>query len=712
MNQSFITWIFRANIVLFALLLPTLFGLSPGEESRFFRFGFSALFLLIIFALPAINIAALFSKISGHTLDRVEFWSIAIAIAPIFVPFLLTIEADFFHILSPELPLINAAASFVLFALLFGLPKSTPSQATLPLALEQTKTFPFSRAFIAVFLTLGVTILGIITAYYPLPDLDPYYWIAIFQDQFTKGIISSITSYRPLFSSLSYLFNQSAGVDLYAFFKYLIPFFALIPLVPALLIARRFSGLVPQVLILLIPVVNASFFLYSTHPIPQSIFNSLLVTAVFFTLHSLLSVKRIYFFLAGGILFVGFFYHEMAAIPLFAWMASWLFFERKNIARFAKVNKLVTVLVLLLLFSNVSLLAPIFSFVSNWLMRIVTLMTAAQSNFAFPARYVNIDGNSVGWEGLAGVTQYYAYYFGPVALLILLSSPLILHTSASRALLRRKETVFLLLSLVVFLLMSDLLPRFFSIALLPERALGFASLFFLSFLPLLLLALRNQTNALHRLIPLGLLIAFLLNIGAALYINNLKQYLITPEQLTSAEWIRTNLPTNRVIFSADNRRLLTFYANSTVAGISDPQFYTDKGIVEQHLEAYAPKKTSRPSTIREELEKVAGILADLSNSQKLTDDDFLQNLRQESEQLDRIGMAVEEEIRAIRSTQGVQPKYYIYYAAPSAKNPYANRPYMPQSDVRSAPFIFDRYPERFRMIYSDTENDIYLWEVL
>ncbi len=712
MNQSLITWIFRANIFFLALLLPILFGFSLDSESRLFRLSISTLLLAVIFFLPAINTTAILAKLSGKFSDAVEFLSVALVSSLLLVPFLLSIESEVFHTLSPQLPLINSVASFILFLFFFQSTKNTLQPEPLPLTLESDETYPFWKAFIVAFLIIAATIFGITTSYYALPDLDPYYWITVFQDQFTRGVISSITSYRPLFSSLAYLFNQSAGVDLYAFFKYLIPFFALTPLVPAILVARRFSRLIPQLAILLIPIVNASFFLYSTHPIPQSIFNSLVVSVIFLVLHSLFSGKKIYFFLAGVMLFLGFFYHEMAAIPFLAWLLSWLFFERKQILRLARENKAVAALVLLLLVSNISLFTPLFSFASSWGTKIATLIAVSQTNFAFPAHYINIDGNSVGWQGMTGVIQYYAYYFGPAALILMLCSILILRSSLTRPLLKRPESVFLSLSLFLFLLMSDILPRLFNIALLPERALGFSSLFLLAFIPLLFLSLRNKTDLLFRLIPLGLLIAFFINIGAALYINNLKQYLITPAQITSAEWIRSNLPEHRVIFSTDNHKLLTFYASSTVASIADSQFYSDADIIEKHLRGYTPNNDHETNSIRKQLENISDVLADLSNTPDFISADFLRHLRNESEQLNSIQIVVEEALRTAQNTQGIQPKYYIYYAAPSAKNPYAHRPYMPQSDTEQAPFIFERYPERFRMIYSDTEHDIYLWEVL
>ncbi len=710
MNPSFSTWIFRANILFFALLVPILFDFSFADESRFFRLSISTLLLIIMFALPALNSVALFSKFFKQSLDIVEFFSLTLIFSLLLVPLLLTIESDTFHILSRELPIINSLISFALFAFFYQ--NKEPAQPLRSL-FAVDPIFSFWKALFLSFAIISTTVVGIITAYYPLPDLDPYYWVTVFQDQFAKGVISALASYRPLFSSLTYLFNQSAGIDLYAFFKYLIPFFAIAPLIPAILIARRFSGFIPQLVIFLIPLVNASFFLYTTLPIPQSIFNSLLIISLFFALHSLLSHKKVYFYIAGLILLIGFFYHEMSAIPFIAWLIALLVEERDALLNFTQKSKFTTGLIGALIVSNLSLFIPLFSFATSWSIKVVTLITHSEVNFLFPAQYTNIDGNSVGWQGLMGVLQYYAFYFGPLALLILLLFPFILRNSLIRALLKKQEVIFLILSLCVFFIMSDILPRLFNVALLPERALGFVSLFLLAFIPLLFMTIYGTTTpSWYRYIPHCLLIALFINLGGALYINNLKKYLITPAQLASAEWIRVNLPKKHVIFSSDNQRLLTFFAKATIAENSDSQLYYDKNTLEQHLDKYMPKSTADSNAIRTKLKNISDSLADLANKQALFDKGFILSAKNESNQLNRVITSLEEETAILNRDKDIPPKQYIYFSAPSNKNPYTDRPYMKTHRPEEKAFIFDQYPERFRMIYSDIENDIYLWEVL
>lgn len=713
MNQVFTSRIYWANICLFVLLLPILIAGFPTEEPRLLRLGISALLFIIICILPAINATAILSKVSGKIFDRVEFASIASVLSLLLAPFVLSLENDFLHILSPELPILNTAASFLLFSIFFRSYKNGSEQETLPLRANEQNNFPFRASFITSLIILSGAVFGIVTAYYPLPDFDPYYWVAFFQDEFTKGLISSLTSYRPLFSSLTYIFNQSAGIDLYAYFKYILPFFALTPLIPAMLIARRFSDLISQMIIFLVPLANASYFLYSTLPIPQAIFNSLLISAIFFTLHSFFSQKRIYSFLAGTILFIGFFYHEMAVIPLFAWSIVWFFSEWKNIISFTQKNKLVMALILLLFLSNFSLFAPMIAFGADWIGKIIHLISTSQTNFSFPAQYINIDSNSVGWQDASGVLRYYAYYFGPAAILALLVVVFKLR-DISRTVFKQKETLFLILSLLLFVLISDIFPRLFSIALLPERALGFVSLFLLSFVPILFLTSSSKALRWRRLIPLGILIALFINLGAALYINSLKVYLITPAELASAEWIKTHLPENRIIFSSNNRRLLKFHANSATADLPNREFYADQDHLEEYIRQYALEEAPIVDSVRQQLQKTADTLADLSNKDDLLSSDFLSYLQTGSEELTTIHSLVEKELASKYAQEKPDGNYYIYYSAPNAKNPYAKRPYM-QSEKLETPatgFTFDRSPDRFMRVYSLPLDEVVIWKLI
>jgi hypothetical protein len=169
------------------------------------------------------------------------------------------------------------------------------------------------------------------------------------------------------------------------------------------------------------------------------------------------------------------------------------------------------------------------------------------------------------------------------------------------------------------------------------------------------------------------------------------------------------LPKNRVFFALEHQRLLKFYANSTVAEIDDPSFYSDERVFDQHFDTYHPENSDYVSTIRKRLERISDSLSDLSNRPASDSITFLSGIKTGISDLDAIQKLIRE---AENAKKGSSTRFYIYYAAPSEKNPYNNRPYMQPTDQDTETFIFNRHPERFRMVYSDMENEIYIWEIL
>src|SRR3989338_8727026 len=73
--------------------------------------------------------------------------------------------------------------------------------------------------------------------------------------------------------------------------------------------------------------------------------------------------------------------------------------------------------------------------------------------------------------------------------------------------------------------------------------------------------------------------------------------------------------------------------------------------------------------------------------------------------------SIEQTINAKEEMMRENKFYYIYYASPSEKNPYVDRPYMKKFENKEDQIIFNQYPERFEKIYSDEINHIYLWKI-
>lgn len=658
-----------------------------------------ALTLYIALPLFGINLTAILEKISRTNFDLLEKLSIASILSLLFPPLLLTLQHTHLHILFPELPIINSLLVFLVAVSIH------------PLALEST-ALPSSKVFqtnlfqswVIVFLLAFGLITTIVYAYYPLPESDPYYWLLKVQSEISSHALASIDSYRPLLSSLSYIFSSTAGLDLYIFFKYLLPFFTLLVLLPAVLIARQFTRRIEQSIILLLPLTSTSFIIYSTLPIPQSLFNVCLTFFLFFVLYAWFSKKDFFYFFSGVIILTAYFYHEIALLIALPWFGVTLLFYRTSLWKFLTTNVLSSILLFFLLLSHTNTLTPLYDFIKNWLVRIFQSTTTLHTNFSFPFSYVNIDGKAVGWSTPLGVVQYYAFYVGPVFFLTVILSLTILKREKIwkilNAIFAYKELFLLSSIFLLFFSIAEILPRFFNIALLPERSWGFAGLFFLALLPIIF----RYSPAKRSVILSLLIISFLVNAAAAIYINSTKRYLITSSQIESTHWIKSSLSKESRVLTHGDWSVMKTHTRANFIDVADRNFYSNITAFESILPllcSVAPEYQIRDSLLLnaqqiEQLSQEPGVSI-LKN-----------NLRQVITQLQATERTLVDQEDP--EQQCIPHNLYIYYAKPSSKNPYHDRPYF-STDTLSSP-VFDLYPKRFERIHVIGQDEVIIWKVI
>lgn len=696
-------WLIRINISCLALLFIVLvLPLESESSGRIFQSGIQ---LLFVFFLPGINLAALLQYLIKKQLSLRELLPLAAAFSFFFIPLLLTVEFTVFGPVSPQYPLANAV---IILALAissslhskFRRQNRSGSSREIPLNFQILKTFVLSREILLPFFIYSLATLGIVTAFYPLPDLDPYYWYGEFQKSFPSGILVPIDGHRPLFSSLSYIFTVGSSVDFYAFFKYVLPFLFLSVLLPVSLFASTFSRPLHRAILLLFPFVNGIGITYITLPIPQALAGIACLFSVFLSLYAWKSKDSVFFAAGGAALCIGYWYHEALALPIAIWIFTSIFFFRRHIFLFVRKNILSTALLFLFIAPHLSIpLKFIASSISEKLPQIMEFRT----NLLFPEHYVNVDGNEMGWGNLIGVGKYYLFYAGPV-LFILYFLIVAGFRKARWNMLIAAPTLPLILSLFAFFLIAEVLPRLFSIALLPDRAWVFIGIFSAALIPM---AFETPLGR-RPLLLWAFILAFSLNIGAALYINTLKKHLITEYQLTSASWIKTHLPENRRIFTFDHGRLLRFYSDSEVISVPDPNFYYNLAAFEREFENHTQSKERLGAAYQQESNRLQNLLSEFA----LRDPD-----KNPAETIELLGK-IDDSLKASRSllvgmhVSPPQESIYVYYAAPDPENPYLNRPYMKKTVGKEKDIIFDKEPNRFKRLYSDEEHRIYLWEIL
>lgn len=688
-------WLIKTNLV-FLFLFSAVFFL-PLDSSAVGRIARSFIELSFIFFLPGINLAFLLQYLLKRKFSLLEMINIALVFSLFLLPFFLTLEYTKWKTLSPFLPFINALLISVITAgiCFFHKKRNLENTPEFPLNNKALWNTLFSKNFLPPFILYVTVVISIVTAYYPLPDLDPYYWITQYRTQFQEGTLTLLDGHRPLFSSLTYIFTQGAHIDFYAYFKYILPSFLLLLIFPSALLAQKFSHPLQKVIIFFFPFASGITIIFLTLPIPQALANVGLFFFFVFLAYALITKDAFFYFLGGAVLFFSFFYHEALAIPLALWILFSLWNYRREILQKARKNKLTA---LLLLFIALPALYSPLSFISSRAEWLLSTLSNSRPNLLFPQYYVNIDGNQMGWGDLFGVAKYYLFYIGPSLLLTFVTLLYFIKNKVIWSFLFSREGKVLSSIFLVFFFIAEILPRLTGIALLPDRAWVFAATIALFFLiPLFSLPIGKNRFFLW-LIILG----FAANIAAAVYINTLKKYMITDQQLVSAEWISTNLPNNRVIFTVESDRLLTFFSGSEVIRIKDPNFLFDETVFKKEFEIQQiPFSEADQKKAIESLKTTVGNF----DAQNVTPDiQEAQNILGQIESIDSAKNATEKMANQNRS-------YYIYYAAPSEKNPYVDRPYMKKFEDKESQIIFNLYPDRFEKIYSDEKNHIYIWKI-
>ncbi len=702
--------IFSINAAfLFAYVLCSIIPTEPGFFHAFDAIK-SIITLAITLPLFGANLTFIIERLTEQEFDFFEYASIATIIGIILHPFILTIEYTQFGFLSKNTPLINAM--IVLFmAFIYSIFKPLRKQ-------EKIKNFPkeITAPFVIAVISHLTLIILFISAYYSLGESDPYYWLLKIQGELDAHTVATIHSYRPLLSSLAYIFHVSANIDLYAFFKYILPFFTALVIFPTALLAQKFTERSHQAALFAIPFASASSIIYFQLPIPQAIMNICTVFFIFFLLYSWLSKKDTFYFAAGITIFGAYFYHEVSSLLFVIWLIVTIIYYHSQIIKYIRSEKLVSFLTVIILFYNISFISFIFTFIADWITRVQPSALAWHVNFSFPMQYINIDGHSVGWENWFGVAKYYAFYAGPAVAALLIAIVIMAINPKSRNDLKmiwdkqrgKKEFFLLAMILLAFFAIAEILPRFTSIALLPDRAWNFVSLFSLAFAPILFRYSHAKTN----LIAILIVATVFINTLAAIYVNSLKKNLITPEQIDSAEWIKHDLPQKKVVFTNNNWSVLKAHAQADIIEIKDPAFYSDTQIFENTLRTTLGLEGYHETNAdySESLTKITNISSQLKINE---DHSSTQETLNKLSDIRILSTALTHLIQTDLSSKKDRDDrhVYIYYMKPNTNNLYADRPYFKKSTDETHP-LFDNDRNRFKRVYSTSKDAIVIWEMI
>lgn len=579
---------------------------------------------------------------------------------------------------------------------------------------EKIKKIIFHPLTLAVTIFLLVHIFNI-SRFDFLAEKDSYGWLLKYEDNLRYD---TINDYRQLFSSLLISIHHLTGLELFDIFKYLMPFSFLIAFIPLWLVARNLKNKFSQFLILLAPLGSATLILQMEGTRPQ-------IMAMFFLYFSLglamLAKKegnQNFAMVAVGFLaLTGSLFHRVFVIFFLIWVIA-LIYNYWRIFLQNKVRFLVLAVLAIPWLEKLEAKNMVLMALGSLKEIFGKIFIHPQFNFQFPAHYVNIDGIQMGWNNLAGVAKYYAFYAGPFWIfLIFLIAVLLIFSSKFRKfiknILMKKEFVFVYLLILFFLFIAEFLPRIGSIAYLPDRAWVFLGI-------LLILPLYFLLDYLEKEMPAKISVNFIcvmsvflaVSIFGGIYVKSSMKNIVPNYKMDSFEWIKNNIESESLLFSAGYTSALKYHSGMDVLPMKKDVFESggisklvsilnmgdkvqfDRALYKTNLNQLMKKADS----IKNILTKEEFSYIDLSKETK--------NIIGEAKNL----------ISQINSSTifDLNKPVYIYFAKDSQDNPYKVRVdstggYYSGIDNDDIDLLY-RHPEYFEKVY-DTGN-VMIWKFL
>lgn len=601
-----------------------------------------------------------------------------------------------------------------------------PAPLNTPKLSKRALTHPLTLAIIII----AAVHLSNILAYPTLPAPDTYSWLLDVEDQIQNTQVIKFTEAtfeRSLFAILSAGLHTLTQTTLYDLFKYVMPLLSLLTLAPLWLIASRIPGYLSRLVILLAPLLSSTLILELETTRQQIIFLWFLFFTIGIAYHAHLTKQSKLTHLLAIYIIIGLFYHPMFSVYLIAWLTALVLHYRQTRIRLKYIAPLAVLLLLSGRLGIAGILGKMYesSIVASH--RIVT----GNWNLAFPAAYQNIDGTNVGWPGITGIFQYYGYYVGPVTALVTIMLLVWLLRKKRRPNQRQSNLALQpsILLIILFITITELLPRIANYAYLPDRAWQYLGI--LLVLPGSLLLQKFWTKPLTPLLLLLVLMGYAINVVGASIINFPTKYIIPDYELSAASWIKANTPEDRLLLTATSRQLVRYHARSDYTGLPI-EAYTDPNplTIPNKIEASIITEVQNKHLMRIEKEltlmlepqtQVLVRLEQLASNPKFNQFDFSEYIASTKEVINSstiLAQAIRSGRRQWDSTNRYEPlslsrPLYVYFARTHPQHPYLKRAYRKDSyqtpNITDFP-VLDGNPELYTRVYEDGDNVI-VWQV-
>jgi hypothetical protein len=590
-------------------------------------------------------------------------------------------------------------------------------------------------AFIIVVLVQSLNVFQ----YSFLPVPDSYSWLILFESKVALNKLPITTgdsrnSFAALVTALHYL----ADVKLFILFKYFLPFLSLFALAPLYLAARTIKSKLLQLPLLLSLLISPTISLELGYIRQQVLFLIFLYFAVGLSIYAYQKKDYTTQYLILFYAFLGTFIHPAFLIFVLTWLIA--FFISK--AKWIWSHKYLSLLVFVLAIPVAEKFTVLNMFVRIYAQARASLrhLLHAKWNLRFPAHFINSDTYEMSWPGFTGVTKYYAYYVGPVSLVIIIFVIILLIANtqfrkSTKALLLNSYTAAITLPIILFFCIAEIAPRFGNIAFLPDRAWQYLGILLTLFLFLLLSSIdkgiifSGKTNRYIAVIGLGSF--YLVSIIGAMYINSLTKYIMPDYEFRAIEWIKENTSSESRIFSGSSRNIIGYHAKAKYTGFNSKYYSNpDKDVILRHMSS----QIDIPTVAYSDLNRISAIFSELaavSTKSKVELEEAIEYNEVSTKLFNDLRdarFAVQKDISELSTlidkSQEFQvaqqlgadnlPDIYVYYAKTHPKNPYAARPYESSftSDQKVSSFpALDGHPDDFIRVYEEGDNVI-IWQVL
>lgn len=509
--------------------------------------------------------------------------------------------------------------------------------------------------------------------------------------------------YRGFFYSSIGILATFSGIRLYTLFTFFFIalqtslLFVLSRLVRLSNFKEKSIEAVIYLLALSVPVINMEIDMTR----PQNAVIIFLPILIYFTFRFFTEKKIAFFLLASVIAMGGMNYHEFFVFPLLTY-AVWvgLVFMRRALSSDVPRDQRIIAALVITCFGligafasrEVNALQGVVATAWNILLHVSDI---SAWRLWFIGNYSS-DGAvlQMGWPGVTGAMKYYAYYFSPALVLIVIA----LVFGLVKKIPFMKDPLIRIISplLLVLFVFAEILPRLNHLYL-PERFwLLMDMLLILSSVPLLKY-LTGKSPKESRMILLSLAALCIVGIAGSFYIAANKKALTSESEYRAAMWIREHTTENSsFITQAANGPMIAFFAERTDIPIG-PEYFLAKEVLEQDPKAEIEKLS------RSVVERNAEIdsLVNQYTENRISFFEFADKIQEQKAILKK----TEREIKTLEKLVD-QPKYVVY-SFDKFDTIYREREWWMRENAYGA--NIEKFNDTYPLVYE--QDGVYIWKV-